>query len=340
MPRPSRISTLAVLLHAPLLLPACLQDNPEFDPGAATRTETGSSSTGDAPPDPTTGGSSTDDSTSTGSATTGLTSATDGPGSSGGEDESSGGSTGLTFPLCPYAPAGSQVSLAAKVGGGAIEDLTLRPCGKLEVFSPLRNTGGFNGGGYIFDRCTDDACGACDPTDTVSLGLNVPDPWGGPVSALPDGACAQLQVKWERPAPAAPGMCEASTIALIELTDSALAVAPTLLFRRTHTLPVADAAGNFELAAAAAGPGPVACDCESDCCREDPGSRILDFTIKVAEEPLKLAPLESEQGVMGLPLGKIEGAKSTGQLGLVRAFFPNECGGLPEFEWIFAIEQM
>ena len=34
-----------------------------------------------------------------------------------------------------------------------------------------------------------------------------------------------------------------------------------------------------------------------------------------------------------------EGAKSTGQLGLVRAFFPVECGGLPEFEWIFAIEQ-
>lgn len=336
MPLPHRITTLAILLHAP----ACLQGNPEFDPGTATHTDTGSSSTGDAPPDPTTSGTSSDDATSTsGDESTGPTSATDGLGSSSAADESSGGSTGLSFPLCPYAPAGSQVSLAASVGGGAVEDLTTRPCGETTTLSPLRTADGFNGGGYVFERCSDDTCGACDPTDTVTLGLVAPDPWGGPVGALTDGTCAQMRVTWDRPAPAAPGMCEASTIALVELEEGQPAVVPTLLFRRTHTLPVSDVVGDFELSTTAvAAPGPVACDCESDCCREDPGSRILDFILTVAEEPLKLAPLESEQGVMGLPLGEIEGAKATGQLGLVRAFFPSECGALPEFEWIFGLD--
>ena len=313
------------------LLSGCLQDNPLF--GTDTQTTGAGPSTGDAPPDPTTGPGASGDTTSTGDDTTGPTRGTGSLTSSSGEDDGSGTTT-LSFPLCPYAPDGVEVSLTSTVDIKD-EDLTVRPCGTAEVFGPLRSELGFEATGYQFLRCKDEACGDCDVKDRLALGFIVPDPWGSAASGLAEGACAQLRVVWDRPVEGEGMLCAASTIALVELSASVPAEVPTMLFHRGRALPAADVVDDFQLAAEVVGPGGVGCDCEADCCREAPGSRVLGFTATVGGTQVKVEPLESEQALQDLPLGEIEGKRGTGELALVRAFFPSECGGLPEYEWIF-----
>nr|WP_293176176.1 hypothetical protein [Nannocystis sp.] len=320
-------------LFAPNILTGCLQENPRFD----LETAGSSSSVGDDPPGPTSDGlTDPGGSSSSGEPTTGAgPSSTGEPGSSSTGDGSSGDTTeGLEFPTCPYEPPGVEVGITLS-DGGATQDETLRPCGDTETWGPMLSEG-YDGLGHHFQRCADDLCGSCDPMDRLDLALIAPDPFGGPAAALLPGACARLQVTWNRPIPGDPSSCRASTVALVDLVDGAPRVVPAVLYRHTHALPASDLVEGFELKAAAAKPGLIECACEGDCCREDPGSRQLDFTMVISGDASNIPTLESQQAVQGLDVGGIEGRPETGELALVRSFFPSACLEAPQYEWLFA----
>lgn len=97
---------------------------------------------------------------------------------------------------------------------------------------------------------------------------------------------------------------------------------PAVLYRHTHGLPASDLVGDFEVAAAAAGPGAITCACEGDCCREDPGSRRVDFTIAMAGDATKIPALDSQE-------------VAAGDLDLGRAYFPSACAEPAQYEWLF-----
>ncbi len=335
-----RVRPLCLLISG--ALSACFQPNPRFD-----LTSTGSessTSTGEGPgevTEPTDGGQP--GSSSTGEGTTlELTGSTGSSSSSGAEElsSSSGSSSGgLEFPLCPYEPPGVQVTLATVLGGVA-EDFTLRPCGDSEVMGPLWNPG-FEADHYALQQCGDAKCGACDADDVVQVGLVAPDPFGGYAASLVPGTCAQLHVRWDLMVPGKDDLCAPSMVALVELREGAPAVVPSMLYHRTQALPVMDVIGGFELGGGPGGAGAIECACDGDdCCREPPGSRLVAFTAAAAGEAIEIPTLESQQAVQGLGLGMIEGSPNSAELALVRAFVPSECGALPEYEWLFALDSL
>ncbi len=333
MPPRMHIPVVAIFtLFVPNMLTGCLQENPAFELGTVgSSTGPGGDTpvlTTESPTDP---GSSS----SSGEPTTGVgTSSTGEPGSSSTGDGSSGDTSGgLEFPTCPYEPPGVEVSVMLS-DGGATQDETLRPCGDTETWGPLRSED-FDGLGHHFQRCADDMCGACDPLDRLDLGLSVPDPFAGAGALLAD-SCARLHVAWNRPIAGDDLLCRPSMVALVELVGGAPEAVPAVLYRHTQALPTSDVVGAFELVAAAASPGVIECACEGDCCREQPGSRQLDFTLVVAGEATAIPTLESQQAIQGIDLGGVEGSPDTGQLSLVRAFVPSACLEPPQYEWLFA----
>ena len=124
-------------------------------------------------------------------------------------------------------------------------------------------------------------------------------------------------------------------VALVELRDGEPERVPAVLYRHTHGLPASDLVGDFEVAAAAAGPGAITCACEGDCCREDPGSRRVDFTIAMAGDATKISTLDSQEVAAGVVLVPVEGKPETGDLDLGRAYFPSACAEPAQYEWLF-----
>lgn len=316
-------------------LSGCVEPNLLFDP-APEASSSGTDPSGDSPTTtPTDGAMEPDTGSSTAMPTTGGSTGEAGePGDSSTGDGSSGDTTeGTQFPTCAFNPSG--VDIAVSLGkDGATLDETLRPCGVAETWSPMRSDG-FDGLAHHFQRCADDLCAACDPMDRLELGMAVPDPFSGPAAALAAGSCARVQVTWGRAVPGDDMLCRPSMVALVELRDGALEPVPAVLYRYTEGLPTSDTVGDFQLAAAPAGPGEVECPCEGDCCLEQPGSRKIDFTIALAGDATVIPTLESETSLEDIELVAVEGKPETGELALVRAHFPSACAAPAQFEWLF-----
>jgi len=335
---PRSVPLFAVLFavpFAPLALSGCLlEPNLLFDP-LPEASSTGTDPAGDTPATPTEGGMEPDTGTSTSMPTTDAsTGSTGAPGSSGTGDGSSGElTTGGPGLACMFNPPGVEVSVSVSTGG-ATEDKTLRPCGTAETWSPMLSDS-FDGAAHHFQRCADDLCADCDPMDRLDLGLAVPDPFNGLAAHLAEGSCARVQVTWDRSVPGDDMLCRPSQVALIELREGALEPVPALLYRHTVSLAASDKIGDFELAAASAGPGAVECDCAGDCCGEQPGSRKVDFTIAMAGDATEIPTLDSQDSVQDIALVAVEGKPEIGDLALVRAYLPDACAEPAQYEWLF-----
>lgn len=319
----------AVVLGATSLT-ACFLPTPPLEDATTEVAAAASSSSGDAPSSgemPTTGGETSSGAvvTTTGDsgeeATTTSTSTTTGV-----DDPSTSGTTEFSLPQCPYEPSGAHVTLVT-TEAGTPTDLTTQPCGTEQVFDRLKLV--TLSSTLTLSVCSDGQCGDCDPKQTVELGLGLPDPFttlGGDVT---EEGCFEVGVRWER-ATAAPDVCAASRVVLRRIEGGAPTPVPSVLYRLAGALDVTDEVGEFALTAAIAGDGPVACPCEGDCCRDAPGSRVLQFAADVGGEVFLGDPLEAEQQQF-LPLG----ADDLATIALIRGHFPSACGEPGAFEWVF-----
>ena len=313
----------SLILGAALLTSACFLPTPPVeDATTAASSSSDESSSGDAPT--TSGTSSSDGGTSTGEPP-GETSTTT---TTTGDEPSSSGTTEFSLPQCPYEPSGGHMTLVTR-DGGPPTDLSMQPCGTETLFDRLKLTAFESSLSLI--ACGDSQCGDCDPKQQVELGLGLPDPFtllGGDVQ---EGACFEIGVRWER-ASDDPALCTASRVVLRRIEGGAPKPVPSLIYRVAGTLEVTDQIGDFALTAALAGIGPIHCPCagEGDCCREPPGSRLLQFTVDVGGEQFVSDPLEGEQE-QNMPFGVDNLAK----IALIRGHVPSECGAPGAFEWVF-----
>lgn len=328
--------TLLCPLFAAVALSGCFQTSLLFEEVSADSSST-TLPPDEMPTDPTDGSDEPDTGTSSTDATTtdAGTSSTGAPDSSStGDDTTTATTTGdMPFPTCSFEPAGVAVGVMLSKDGVA-SNVTLRACGAAETWTPLRSVG-FDGAVHHFQRCKDELCADCDPLDRLELGLAAPDPFGGPAAALHEGSCARLQVAWDRPLPGEEELCRPSMAALVELRNGAPEPIPAVLYRHTSSLPASDVIGDFELGAADAGAGAISCACEGDCCGEEPGSRRVDFAIAMAGDATEIPTMESQEAVQDIELVAVEGKPETGELALVRAFFPADCAAPPQHEWLF-----
>jgi hypothetical protein len=327
VPKNRRFRGFAALVGVVIVAPACFLPNPPVDAdpteAASTSTTSGDTSTGE---QPTTG----DGSTSTGAetTTTGIvgTSTTD---TSTTDEAESSGTTEFSLPTCPYEPPGTKVSLLTQVAG----DQTLQACGTTQAFDRvlLMTLGGPP---LNFVACSDANCEDCDMTDTVDLGLVVPDPFNGYGGGVVEGGCYELGLAWNRPSEDDASLCTGSTVTLRRVLEDTPEVVPSLIYRLSSMLNVVDELDEFSLAADAAGVGTIACPCEGDCCREDPGTRDVQFTVGVGEDKFVGDPLQAEQA-QSIPLGLENGEPNIAEIALVRSHFSSDCAALPTHEWLF-----
>lgn len=303
--------------------PACFLPVPPVDAGESTGggTSAGESSSGE---QPTTGG----ESTSTGKA--GSTSAASTSEASTTEPEGSDGTTEFSLPTCPYDPPGAKVSLVTSEDG----DLTLQPCGTSKQFERLMLPL-LTGSPLEFSVCSDAACGNCVDNEQVALGVVIPDPFDGYGGGVIEGGCYTVEVKWERPNMDEPSQCSASTVLIRRLVEGEPVAVPSMLYRLSGGLDVVDEVGDFSLTAALAGDGTITCPCEggSECCREQPGTRDVQFTVALAGEEFMGEPLQAEQS-QELKLDDAEPGLTAG-ISLVRSHFPSECAAPAVHEWVF-----
>lgn len=316
----------SLILGAALLTSACFLPTPPVeDATTAAASSSSDESSGGAAPTTSGTASSSDVGASTGEPP-GETSSSSS--TTTGDEPSSSGTTEFSLPQCPYEPAGGHVTLVTRDGGPAT-DLTLQPCGTETTFDRLELTSFESSLKMI--ACGDSQCGDCDPEQQVELGLGLPDPFtllGGDVT---EEGCFEVGVRWER-ASDDPALCIASRVVLRRIEGGAPKPVPSLIYRVAGVLETTDQIGDFALTAAIAGVGPIHCPCagEGDCCREPPGSRLLQFTVDVGGEQFVSDPLAGEQE-QNMPFGVDNLAK----IALIRGHVPSECGAPGAFEWVF-----
>ena len=176
---------------------------------------------------------------------------------------------------------------------------------------------------------------APEPREQVALGVVIPDPFDGYGGGVIEGGCYTVEVKWERPNMDEPSQCSASTVLIRRLVEGEPVAVPSMLYRLSGGLDVVDEVGDFSLTAALAGDGTITCPCEggSECCREQPGTRDVQFTVALAGEEFMGEPLQAEQS-QELKLDDAEPGITAG-ISLVRSHFPSECAAPAVHEWVF-----
>lgn len=331
-PLPRHRARLAVL--APLLLVACPKpEPPDLDGATAADTETPGTLEPEpgATVSPTTGAPSTD----TGDEpTTGVTTGSTGHDLSTSSGDDTGGTTDPNFGQCPPDAPGVLVGLA-RSEQDVVTDLDVRPCGTSEQFPALAVIAA--GDDHLEAAvCADPQCGACDPADTLTLSLTVPGPFAGLPEQLGAGDCIDLAAAWAHTSEA-PGECTISSLVLVRSHDGQPDPLPTFLYRYTETLPAGDSAGPFSLTADLAGPGPLTCPCDGDCCLDTPGTRRLRFTAKLDKAEIEVPSVDPGAVVPAFAFGTPEGDDLLGSLALVRSHVPATCGEPARHEWLLRV---
>lgn len=272
--------------------------------------------------------------------TTGPAPTTGGPGSTTGHvssdstSDSTGDTTGPGFGQCPYDPPGVEATLV-RVEHDVVADLSARPCASEHAFPGLQVIAA-TGGALEASVCADATCGACDPADTLTLALALPDESAGVPDHLAAGDCVQLDLEWSRPGDD-PGTCALSGVTLARVHGGKPAPIPTLLYRYTESLPRTDVHGPFSLTGELHGPGAITCPCDGDCCDEQPGSRRLRFLAALYDAEIEAPPVDPGLTVSLFAFGDPEGGDLYGDLSLVRAHVSADCAAPPRHEWLLRV---
>lgn len=330
VPLVRRFRGAAIVTIAALAVSACFLPNPpvDEDPSAGESSSSGGPGSSGAP---TTSGaaSSSGEATTTTTDAEGSSTSSTGSSTSTGEDEaSSSGTTEFSLPTCPYEPSGGNV-MVRTTDDGQVTELTTQACGTMMTFDRVRMES--SAGMLQMAKCSDNNCEDCDPGQMVEVSMGLPDPFDSLGPVVIEGNCVELGVVWERPVDDA---CTPSRVVLRKVDDGVPSVVPGALYRLASGLDVTDEIDGFALTAAEGSMGPVHCPCEGDCCRDEPGSRFLDFTVDVGGELFMAQPLEAEQA-QTVPLGVVEDKPNAAVISLVRAHYPSDCAALPTFEWVF-----
>jgi hypothetical protein len=109
------------------------------------------------------------------------------------------------------------------------------------------------------------------------------------------------------------------------------------MYRYTETLPRTDVLGPFSLTGVFHEPGAIACPCDGDCCDEPPGSRRLRFLAKLWNAEIEGPAVDPGATVPLFAFGTPEGDDLYGDLTLVRAYTPGECGAPSRHEWLLRV---
>lgn len=235
---------------------------------------------------------------------------------------------------CPYEPAGVDATLV-RVEHDVPADLSARPCASEHLFAGLQVISAVDGD-LVASVCTDATCGACDPADTLTLSLTLPDGFAGVPGHLAADECVQLDLEWSRPGED-PDSCALSGIALTGLHDGTPGPVPTFLYRYTESLPHTDVHGPFALTGQLHGPGAITCPCDGDCCDEQPGSRRLRFTASLFGGEIGAPPVEPGATVPLFAFGDPEGGDLFGDISLVRAHVSADCSAPARHEWLLRV---
>ncbi|MDC0723304.1 hypothetical protein [Nannocystis bainbridge] len=331
LPTPRHLLPLAAL--ASVLVACPKPGDPEQDDGSG------------APDDGTTGTTAPGDSagvaptTSAGPGDSEPTSAATSDNSTSGQepsDSTTGPHDSTTEPdlgACPDDPGGVEVALV-RTEQGLVTDLGARACGTAEPFAGLQVIAA--GTDHLeLSRCADATCGACDPADVLALALARPDDAVGLPAHLSAGDCLQLEVAWTR-AGADPLQCEIGGLAVLGLRRGQPEPVPKFMYRHAAAVPHGDDLGPFGLTAVPHGPGAIACACDGDCCDGPPGDRRLRFIAALWNAEIESGPVDPGATIPLFAFGTPEGDDLYGDLSLVRARVPSDCGAAG-YEWLLSV---
>lgn len=312
----------AATLCAALATSACFLPNPPVGEADSTETSAAGSSSGGAPttsggePTETTAAESSESSSSSGADST----------TTGEAEDTRGGTTEFSLPECPYVPLGGDLQVF-EVMGEEVKDVTLQACGEARTFERVLVTG--SSGSLTLAVCDDAACDECDTGAGLEIVTGLPDPFDALGSGVAEGKCVELGLTWERPTEGE--ACRPSRMVARAVVDGAVEVVPAVLYRVATGLDVTDELGGFALTAVEGAIGPIHCPCACAECRDEPGSRFVEFSLEVGGMVTMGEPLQAEQA-QEVPVGMNEGSAV---ISLVRANYPSDCGELPTFEWVF-----